>query len=92
MFTLLQNDLLKVLYIVTIVFMVILVMQQRGDPMKTIAWLLVVTFVPLLGIVLYFYFGKNYRKEKIFSRKGLADSKQIKMLAQYQPGDKPDAT
>ena len=92
MFTLLQNDLLKVLYVVTIVFMVILVMQQRGDPMKTIAWLMVVTFIPVLGIVLYFYFGKNYRKEKIFSRKGLSDSKQIKMLAQYQPGDKPDAT
>ena len=51
MFSLLQNDLLKVLYIITIVFMVVLVIQQRGDPMKTIAWLLVVTFLPLLGIV-----------------------------------------
>ena len=92
MFSLLQNDFLKVLYILTIVFMVILVIQQRGDPMKTIAWLLVVTFLPLLGIILYFFFGKNYRKEKIFSRKGLADSKRIKMLAQYQPDNKPDAT
>ena len=92
MFNLLQYDLLKVLYIITIVFMVVLVIQQRGDPMKTIAWLLVVTFVPLLGIALYFYFGKNYRKEKIFSRKELADSEQIKRLAQYQPGDKPDAS
>jgi cardiolipin synthase len=60
--------------------------------MKTIAWLLVVTFLPLLGIVLYFFFGQNYRKEKIFSRKELTDSKQLKMLAQYQPGDKPDTT
>jgi cardiolipin synthase len=90
MFHLLHNDLLKVLYIITIVFMVVLVIQQRGDPMKTIAWLMVVTFVPLLGIVLYFFFGKNYRKEKIFSRKELADSKQIKLLAQYQPGENAD--
>ena len=85
MYTLIQNDILKLLYIVTIAFMVILVIQQRGDPMKTIAWLLVVTFIPLLGIVMYFYFGKNYRKEKIFSRKELADSKQIKMMSQYHP-------
>jgi cardiolipin synthase len=77
---------------ITIVFMVILVIQQRGDPMKTIAWLMVVTFVPLLGIVLYFFFGKNYRKEKIFSRKELADSEQIKLLAQYQPGANADTT
>ncbi len=90
MYYLLQNDLLKVLYILTIIFMVILVIQQRGDPMKTIAWLLVVTFIPLLGIALYFYFGKNYRKEKIFSRKELADSEQIKMLTKYQPSDKAD--
>ncbi len=90
MYYLIQNDLLKVLYIITIVFMVILVIQQRGDPMKTIAWLMVVTFIPILGIVLYFYFGKNYRKEKLFSRKELADSEQIKMLARYQPDDKAD--
>ena len=92
MFDFLQYDLLKVFYIVTIVFMVILVIQQRGDPMKTIAWLMVVTLVPLLGIILYFFFGKNYRKEKIFSRKELADSEQIKMLAQYQPDNKSVAT
>ena len=91
MLTLLQNDLLKVLYILTIVFMLVLVIQQRGDPMKTIAWLLVVTFVPILGIFLYFFFGKNYRKEKIFSRKELTDSERIKSLAQYQPGANPDA-
>ena len=91
MYTLIQNDLLKALVVVTIVFMVMLVIQQRGDPMKTIAWLLVVIFLPLIGIAFYFFFGKNYRKEKIFSRKELADSKQIKLLAKYQPGEKLDA-
>jgi len=90
-YTLIQNDLLKALVVVTIVFMVMLVIQQRGDPMKTIAWLLVVIFLPLIGIAFYFFFGKNYRKEKIFSRKELADSKQIKLLAKYQPGEKLDA-
>jgi cardiolipin synthase len=67
--------------------MVVPVIQQRGDPMKTIAWLLVIVFLPVIGIVLYFFFGKNYRKEKMFSRKELADSKQLKLLAQYQPTD-----
>jgi cardiolipin synthase len=65
--------------------MVILVIQQRGDPLKTIVWLLVIAFLPAIGIVLYFFVGKNYRKEKIFSRKGLSDSRQIKLLKRYQP-------
>ena len=92
MFPFIQYDIIKIFYVITIVFMVILVMQQRGDPMKTIAWLLVVTFLPLVGIILYFYFGKNYRKEKIFSRKELSDNKQIKMLAQYQPDHRPETS
>jgi len=91
MYDFLQHDWLKMLYILTIVFMVILVIQQRGDPMKTIAWLMVVTFLPLLGIFLYFFFGKNYRKEKIFSRKELTDSQQIKLLKWYHP-DEADVT
>ena len=92
MFPFIQYDIVKVVYVITIIFMVILVIQQRGDPMKTIAWLMVVTFVPLLGILLYFYFGKNYRKEKIFSRKELSDNQQIKTLAQYQPDFRPECS
>jgi cardiolipin synthase len=62
--------------------MVILIIQQRDNPMKTIAWLLIITFFPLVGIIFYFYFGKNYRKEKIFSRKGLlSDIWQIESLS-----------
>ncbi|MDR3095341.1 MAG: cardiolipin synthase [Bacteroidales bacterium] len=84
MLPLIQNDWMKLLYLITFLFMVILIVQQRGDPLKTIAWLLVVAFLPVIGVALYFFFGKNYRKEKLFSRKGLSDSKQIKLLTQYQ--------
>ncbi|MDR1866483.1 MAG: cardiolipin synthase [Bacteroidales bacterium] len=79
------NDWIKLLYLITFIFMVVPVIQQRGDPLKTIAWLLVITFLPVIGIAIYFFVGKNYRKEKIFSRKGLSDSRQIKLLSQYQP-------
>jgi len=71
MFPFIQYDIIKIFYVITIIFMVILVMQQRVDPINTIVCILVVFFLLFLGIVLYFYFGKNYRKEKIFSRKEL---------------------
>lgn len=72
------------LYFLTIAFMVVLVTQQKGNPSKTISWILVISFIPIVGIILYFYIGKNYRKEKIFSRKGLKDLENIKKMSEKQ--------
>lgn len=35
------------------------------------AWILVLWFIPLLGIILYFFFGQNIRREHIVSKKSL---------------------
>jgi cardiolipin synthase A/B len=85
MFQELGNNLVKFFidgfYIITVLFTVILVIQQKGDPLKTISWLLVILLLPYVGIVLYFFFGKNYRKEKMYSRKGLSDQEHLKKLS-----------
>ncbi|NJO70348.1 MAG: cardiolipin synthase, partial [Bacteroidetes bacterium] len=73
---------LEIIYFLTIAFTVVLIIQQKGDPLKTISWLLVLFLLPVIGIVFYFFFGKNYRKEKIFSRKGIADLEQMRILTQ----------
>lgn len=73
---------LEIIYFLTIAFMVVLIIQQKGDPLKTISWLLVLFVLPVIGIIFYFFFGKNYRKEKIFSRKGIADLEQMRILTQ----------
>ncbi len=73
---------LEIIYFLTIAFTVILIIQQKGDPLKTISWLLVLFLLPVVGIIFYFFFGKNYRKEKIFSRKGISDLEQMRILVQ----------
>jgi cardiolipin synthase A/B len=70
----------EVVYFTSIVFTIFLVIQQKGDPLKTISWILVIMLLPIAGIILYFFFGKNYRKEKIFSRKGIADLEHMRQL------------
>jgi cardiolipin synthase A/B len=79
-------------YIITVAFTVILIIQQKGDPLKTISWLLVIFLLPVVGIILYFFFGKNYRKEKIFSRKGLLDLEQMRLLSDDQFKSLPSRT
>lgn len=78
------------IYVITVFFTVILVIQQKGDPLKTISWLIVILLLPYFGIILYFFFGKNYRKEKIFSRKGLSDQEHIKELSAAQFNSLPE--
>ncbi len=42
-------------------------------PEKTLAYLLLVIVLPFIGAVLYFSIGINYRKEKLYSKKIIAD-------------------
>lgn len=41
--------------------LVVLVNDQR-DPTKTLAWLFILSFLPLLGLIFYYFFGRNWRK------------------------------
>lgn len=73
-----------IIYLLTILFIIILVIQQKGDPLKTITWVLVLLLVPIIGIILYFYFGQNYRRQKIFNRKGLNDMERMRDFSHLQ--------
>ena len=56
--------LLSVYQIVVILTIIHVVMDNR-QPAKTMAWALVIWFVPVVGIVLYLFFGVNTRKERL---------------------------
>ena len=71
-------------YLVTILFTVFIIILEDNNPIKTISWLIVVILLPVLGMLLYLNFGRNFRKEKLFSRKGLAEYLSIKTLEPHQ--------
>lgn len=60
-----------VIYAVVVVLTMITILMDNRQPAKTMAWILVLWFIPLLGIILYFFFGQNIRREHIVSRKSL---------------------
>jgi cardiolipin synthase len=47
---------------------------------KTLAYLLLAIFLPVIGILFYFSFGINYRKRKMYSKKLLKDDNLAKKL------------
>ncbi len=77
-------NVLSAIFTLTIIATIFVVILEKGNPSKTIAWILILILFPLVGILLYFYFGKNYRKDKIFSRKGVEDIPRIEALTKNQ--------
>ncbi len=72
--------LIGLIYPVTIVFIIILILLENRDPIKTLAWILVLVLLPFIGIILYLFFGRNFRKRKTFSKKAESDYAQIHNL------------
>lgn len=69
-----------VIYIVIIVATMVTVLMDNRQPAKTMAWLLVLIFLPVIGIVLYFFFGRNIRKQRLMSQRSLDELSKRSML------------
>ena len=61
------------LYLLTVASVIFNVILENRNPVRTLAWIIVLVTIPLLGFLFYLYFGVNYRKIKMFSRKGARD-------------------
>ena len=70
---------LAVYTLLTIAAMVTVLMDRR-QPAKTMAWMLVLIFLPAVGIILYFFFGQNTRKERVISQKSMDQLTKRSML------------
>lgn len=61
-----------------------MVIHEKRDPSKTTTWVLLLIMLPVVGLVLYIFFGQNRRKEKLFNRKELQDLEQIEYFSYSQ--------
>ncbi|MEG0529147.1 MAG: PLDc N-terminal domain-containing protein, partial [Bacilli bacterium] len=45
------------------IMVIITILIENGNPTKTIAWILVIIFLPFIGIIIYFFFGQKFNRE-----------------------------
>ena len=65
---------------IVIAMAVIHVVMDNRQPAKTMAWALVILFVPVIGLVFYLFFGVNHRKERLVSQRSLDQLTKRSML------------
>ncbi len=83
-------SLVTILYFLTVVFIAILIILENRNPVKTISWILILVLLPFAGIVFYLFFGQEYRKTKMYSRKGLRNLEKLRNLTLEQLDNLPD--
>lgn len=74
-----------IIYFGFIIGTIVVIVLDNRNPVHTIAWILVLLFLPIVGLVLYFFFGRNVRRERIISKKSynkLLKSPMAEYLAQ----------
>ncbi len=58
-----------------IVFIIIVVFFERKNPSATLAWVMALFFLPVVGFILYLFLGQTYSKEKMFRIKKEEDQR-----------------
>ena len=73
-------NIIFVIYQIIAILAVIHVVMDNRQPAKTMAWALVIWFIPVVGIGFYLFFGINTRKERNVSERSMNQLTKRSML------------
>ena len=68
------------IYTISVILAMVAVLMDNRQPAKTVAWLMVLSFIPVAGIIIYIFFGQNYRKQHFISQHSLDELTKRSML------------
>jgi len=77
----------SLVFLVTAIPFAIMIVLEKRSPYKTVAWILTLILLPIFGLIFYLFFGQEYRKRKLFSRKGIKSLGKIRRLSLEQLRD-----
>ncbi len=59
-----------VVYFAVVLTTIFFVILENRNPVRTMAWLLVLVFLPLVGLFLYLFIGRSTKRDRLISRNG----------------------
>lgn len=95
------NLIFPIIIIANMIFALAVVFIERKNPSATVAWLLALIFVPVIGFVLYLFVGQSFYRERMFKVKKeedqalteIIESQKKELISDEIPVDKtlPDS-
>ena len=63
------RNIVFIAYGLTIVSIIVIVVSENRNPVKSLAWVTVLLLLPMVGIILYLFFGRNITNKHKLSRR-----------------------
>lgn len=60
---------LEILYAMTIISVVVVVISENRNPIKTLSWVMVLIFLPFVGLIWYLIFGQDVTKKQVINKR-----------------------
>ena len=73
-------NILTVLYILSVLATVVVVLSENRNPVKSMAWVLVLLLLPVVGLAIYLTFGRSLKGMRLISR---SDLRELRRLNDY---------
>lgn len=55
-------------YIITIISCIVVVLKENRNPIRSLAWVIALIFLPVVGLVFYLFFGRSLKGQHMISR------------------------
>ena len=73
-------NILTVLYVLSVLATVVVVLSENRNPVKSMAWVLVLLLLPVVGLAIYLTFGRSLKGMRLISR---SDLRELRRLNDY---------
>ena len=70
-------NILTVLYVLTVLAVIVVVLSENRNPVKSMAWVLVLLLLPVVGLVIYLIFGRSLKGMSLISSSDLRELRRM---------------
>lgn len=71
---------LTLIYVYSVISSISVILLENRNSVRALSWILVLVFLPFIGVFLYLIIGQNYRKQKIISRKSVRHNTKLPLI------------
>lgn len=86
MFDVVIYSVIATFYLIVVLSQMVVVILENRQPVKTVAWLMVLFSLPIIGLLIYFLFGRNRKREHFVSRACASQLARRSAVRFYQGG------
>nr|HPH72631.1 PLDc N-terminal domain-containing protein [Paludibacteraceae bacterium] len=69
------SDIIYWVAVAFIIYMIVsvigVILLENRNPLNSLTWILILILLPVIGLILYFFLGQNFRHKKIISKRSI---------------------